>query len=169
MGDLQARRENSRGPGQIFPGGLMTLFLSYIDPTRPKLDCKNYLTKLKNLLNFRLSLSSWGPIEARGNLLPMPPPPISAAIFKLLLFVHKAHWNGFLDTFFPFKSRYKFLAKFLAKYRAKFLASRVWDQPKCPFQCAILWICLLFLCKKLSESWQGFASAMAASAYPQHV
>jgi hypothetical protein len=46
----------------------------------PSINFKNYLTNLKIILNFRLSLSSWGPIKvgARGNF----PPPLSAALCR---------------------------------------------------------------------------------------
>jgi hypothetical protein len=39
---------------------------------------------LQNLLNFRLSLSSWGPIKVgtRGNL-PPPPAPLLAALLRV--------------------------------------------------------------------------------------
>jgi hypothetical protein len=48
------------------------------------LDFKNGLTNLKNLLNFRLSLSTWDPIKvgALGNLLP-PAPPLGAALTRI--------------------------------------------------------------------------------------
>jgi hypothetical protein len=72
---------------------------------------------------------------------------------ELLLFVKKAHWNVLLDTFSSlqtFFSRLSLDIKFFANFsvektirtpcnRAKFPASGVWDQTKCPFQCAILW------------------------------
>jgi hypothetical protein len=55
----------------------------------PSISKNACLTNLKNLLNFRLSLSSWGPIKvgARGNLLP-PAPRLGAALARIYEYAH---------------------------------------------------------------------------------